>query len=162
MTTEFNPYTIRDKCDAAVCIRRYAPDSETDARDMLALGRAVAGAGIGVTALPEDLPRTVEAEQNYFREFTASAHNVVIVAEIENRIVGAVHVHALERRKLAHNATLGLSVLPEYQARGIGRLLMNAVVAWARANPAITRIRLEPNDDQVTYTDEILMWLNVE
>ena len=191
MTTDFDPYTARDKRDTTIHIRSYDVESISDARDMLTLGLAVTGEGTGMTALPEDLPKTVDAEQKYFREFTAPANNIVIVAEIDGRIVAAVNVRSPVRRKLLHNATLGISVLPEFQGRGIGRLLMDAVVTWARANPVITRLRLgvlsdndrakplyesfgfvvegrftdrvRPDpDDPEQYADEILMWLNVE
>jgi len=142
MTTEFSTKTVRDKTGADVIIRSVDPERLTDAHDLLELGRAVSHVGLGVTALPEDLPPTVEAEQRFFREFTAPAHNLALVAVVEDRIVGSIISRSPERKKIAHNATVGLMIHPDFQGRGIGRSLLSSLVDWARGNPAITRLRL--------------------
>ena len=61
----------------------------------------------------------------------------------EGVIVGTARLVREERRKVAHRASLrGMFVAPEAQGRGVGRALVDALVARARTLPGLERINL--------------------
>lgn len=69
--------------------------------------------------------------------------DLVLVAEREGRMLGSAGLHptsaALRRR---HAAMLGISVAPEAQGQGVGRLLMQALCDYADQWAQILRIEL--------------------
>ncbi len=56
------------------------------------------------------------------------------VATVEREVVGWVHLHAPELKKLSHTAELTVGVLEEYRGHGIGSHLLERGLAWAASN----------------------------
>jgi RimJ/RimL family protein N-acetyltransferase len=63
------------------------------------------------------------------------------VALVGDRVVGWCDVLPIERPTRAHNGVLGIGVLAEFRARGIGRALLREALKGARAF-GLTRIEL--------------------
>jgi RimJ/RimL family protein N-acetyltransferase len=65
------------------------------------------------------------------------------------RLVGVAGLRFERRERTRHKATLfGTYVLPEYRGRGVGRALVEAVLAHARSTPGLRVVQLtvtEPN-----------------
>lgn len=83
------------------------------------------------------------------REFVHAniVHDAIQFVALDGaRVVGWADVITPWQPALAHTGTLGIGVLPEYRGQGIGRRLLRAVAAKARAK-GITRIELEARDD---------------
>ena len=72
-----------------------------------------------------------------------SSNEVELVAIIDGRIVGSAGVSVVRsRRKVAHRARFGISILKEYWGMGIGRVLMEASIDCAR-QAGYTQLELE-------------------
>jgi GNAT superfamily N-acetyltransferase len=76
-----------------------------------------------------------------------SADDVVLVAEVTGRLVGFATARALADETLA---VLDLFVDPDHMRSGIGRALINAVVAAATGR-GCTRIEVEANRHAVAF-----------
>lgn len=92
--------------------------------------------------LPEQRKLTVEKEIEYIREHRDAAGSVLIIAEINGRIVGAVGFKAHTQKRIAHHGMLGISVHSEFREDGIGRELLKATLDWAKAHPEIEKVSL--------------------
>ncbi|MFB6220869.1 MAG: N-acetyltransferase family protein [Halolamina sp.] len=90
---------------------------------------------------------TVASEGTYIEAETVAAaldydgavirHNDVMsrlffVAEIADDVVGWVHLDLPEAEKLSHTAQLTVGLVPDYRGNGIGRLLLERGMRWAR------------------------------
>ena len=74
-----------------------------------------------------------EQEARSLEETERSCNEVELVAVVDGRIVGSAGITAVgSRRKVAHRARFGISVLQEYWGMGIGRALMDVSVDCAR------------------------------
>jgi RimJ/RimL family protein N-acetyltransferase len=62
--------------------------------------------------------------------------------EVAGEIVGLLDCDAPPRRRLAHTAELGISIAAGWRERGIGRLLLQAALDWARAHPQLEKVWL--------------------
>ncbi|MCA1491002.1 GNAT family N-acetyltransferase [Sinorhizobium alkalisoli] len=67
--------------------------------------------------------------------------DMVIVAEIEETIVGLAGLHRHKGRR-QHAAELGMSVHDDYRRRGIGRAMLNALIEAADRWLGIARLEL--------------------
>ena len=84
-----------------------------------------------------------EQEARSLAETERSDNEVELVAIIDGRIVGSAGVSAVRsRRKVAHRARFGISILKEHWGMGIGRVLMEASIDCAR-QAGYTQLELE-------------------
>ena len=81
---------------------------------------------------PDEQSVDDEQEARSLAETERSGNEVELVAIIDGRIVGSAGVSAVRsRRKVAHRARFGISILKEYWGMGIGRMLMEACIDCA-------------------------------
>ena len=82
---------------------------------------------------PDEQSVDDEQEARSLEETERSSNEVELVAVIDGGIVGSAGVCAVRsRRKVAHRARFGISILKEYWGMGIGRALMDASIDCAR------------------------------
>ncbi len=68
---------------------------------------------------------------------------VAVPTDDPSVIVGDVGLYPESKRKIAHNATLGIGLVPAWQGVGLGRTLMEITIGWARTHAALRRIELQ-------------------
>ena len=92
---------------------------------------------------PDEQSVDDEQEARSLEETERSCNEVELVAIIDGRIVGSAGVSAVRsRRKVAHRARFGISILKEYWGMGIGRMLTDASIDCAR-QAGYTQLELE-------------------
>lgn len=101
-----------------------------DAQALVALAEAVASEPEG-WLLAEGGWRGAGEERRYLRAIKRSAHAAVLVADVEEELVGRLSISRDTHPASRHVADLGLLVGREHRRRGIGRALMTEAEAWA-------------------------------
>ena len=92
---------------------------------------------------PDEQSGDDEQEARSLVEAERSDNEVELVAVVDGKIVGSAGITAVgSRRKVAHRARFGISVLQEYWGLGIGRVLMEASIDCAR-QVGYTQLELE-------------------
>ena len=82
---------------------------------------------------PDEQGSDEEREARLLEEAERCGNQVELVAIVDGRIVGSAGVEAVgSRRKVAHRARFGISILKEYWGMGIGRVLTEACIDCAR------------------------------
>ena len=82
---------------------------------------------------PDEQSADDEQEARSLAETERSDDEVELVAVVDGKIVGSAGVEAVgSRRKVAHRARFGISVLKELWGMGIGRVLTEACIDCAR------------------------------
>ena len=97
----------------------------------------------------EEFHYTTEMQQKRISDFLDHPDKVLIVPRVDGRIVGLMDFQPGARKRNAHQGTFGMSIHPDYQERGIGRLMLDALIEWGRANPRIETIRLQVHSQNV-------------
>ena len=92
---------------------------------------------------PDEQSSDDEQEARSLEETECSSNEVELVAIIDGRIVGSAGGSVVRsRRKVAHRARFGISILKEYWGMGIGRVLMDASIDCAQ-RAGYTQLELE-------------------
>jgi hypothetical protein len=92
---------------------------------------------------PDEQSIDDEQAARSLEETERSCNEVELVAVVDGRIVGSAGVSAVRsRRKVAHRAHFGISILKECWGMGIGRVLMEASIDCAR-QAGYTQLELE-------------------
>jgi len=66
----------------------------------------------------------------------------LLVAEIEGEVVGVIGLHTSSRPRVNHKAEVGMMVRDDWQGKGVGAALMQAVIELADKWLNLTRIEL--------------------
>lgn len=92
---------------------------------------------------PDEQSADDEQEALSLEETERSSNEVELVAVVDGRIVGSAGVSAVRsRRKVAHRARFGMSILKDYWGMEIGRALIEASVDCTR-QAGYTQLELE-------------------
>ena len=108
------------------------PAEGSDASELVALAAAIGGEP-GGWLLTTEAWRPVADERRYLKAVRRHADAAVLVALDGDRIVGRLSLARDPHPASAHVADLGMMVAASHRRRGIGRKLLDASVAWARA-----------------------------
>lgn len=115
---------------------------EDDAGALLAHGRALVATSPHTVTMPDELPPNEAREREWVREHLADPGKLVLVAEVEGRLVGALSFRSGSRRRLAHHGHFGIGVDEPWRGRGVGRALIVSLLDWARQHPLLEKVCL--------------------
>ena len=79
-------------------------------------------------------PGLTEAEEReYLARVTDSDNSLAILALVDDEIVGGLTFDGGRRPRLRHAGEFGISVAQAYAGLGIGRAMIEYMIAWAEA-----------------------------
>lgn len=93
-----------------------------------------------VYLMTERFTRTVEEVRAQFRDPDPTAA-IWLVAEVDGKVVGGANLVRGKWAKNAHTAELGMAIVREHRGRGIGRVLLERGLEWARS-VGVQKVRL--------------------
>lgn len=111
-----------------------------DAPVLAAAERAIAVVPGQLVSRPEELSDERFAQK--IAALAASDNGRYLVAERDGAIVGHALLDPLPLAAVRHVVHLTIAVHVGAQGRGVGRALLEALIAWARAAPAVRKIEL--------------------
>ncbi len=86
------------------------------------------------------ISETLERSVNFIENLSRNDH--MLVAEVDGLVVGFASLMHHVRPRLNHSASIGISIHVDYQRRGIGRKLMEALLDIADNWLMLTRVEL--------------------
>jgi RimJ/RimL family protein N-acetyltransferase len=90
---------------------------------------------------------TVEAQRISIEELSNVKNGLFLIAEIGGRIIGNLTFRLGKRPKTAHVGEFGIVVHKNYWGLGIGQLLIEQLIQWARKNRNVRKINLKVRID---------------
>lgn len=95
-----------------------------------------------VISLPEELLLNPEQQSAWIMDYEQDPDAILMVAELEQMIVGVLDFKTKKRKRLAHTGEFGISVRPGFQNQKIGQKLLDSFLEWARNNSRVEKIIL--------------------
>jgi putative acetyltransferase len=71
----------------------------------------------------------------------------ILIAETERKVVGMIGLHIFKSARQRHIASLGMTIMREYQGKGIGKKLMENILDLADNWLMLIRIELDVTED---------------
>ncbi|MEM4298388.1 MAG: GNAT family N-acetyltransferase [Nitrososphaerota archaeon] len=118
-------YRLKDR--RVLLIRRAMPQ---DAQAIVDIVNEVASEEYYI--LWDKVEYNVELERRHIEKAGLTENALILIAEVEGKIVGVGELKRGEFKKNKHTAELGIALLREYRGLGIGSLLLNEILAWAK------------------------------
>ena len=96
---------------------------------------------------PGEFEHTLAEEEEFLRNFHESYNQIMLLGMLDDEIVSVLSFSAGRRPRVRHFGEFGLSVRKAYWGLGIGALVLDALIVWARATGVITKINLSVRTD---------------
>jgi RimJ/RimL family protein N-acetyltransferase len=90
---------------------------------------------------PDELFRTPEQQSELFGQASARG-DLFLVADMNGVRVGEVNLRRGSREAFKHSAVLGISIVRQWRNQGIGSMLMQHAIEWAKEQGDLRRIEL--------------------
>lgn len=173
----------KTKVGNEVVIRTPIP---SDAEEMIKYFNIVGGESDNLMFGEDEFKLTIVQEQDYIKSINEDPSSRMILVTFENKIIGVGQIVSERRKRVKHNSSLSLSVKKEYWSDGIGTLIMDELIKFAKNNEVTKNINLSVNSQNYRgiglykkfgfieigthknninidgkYYDEILMDLNI-
>jgi RimJ/RimL family protein N-acetyltransferase len=116
--------------------------AENDAANIIAYSKILFASTDQVLTVPEEYTITVENEKIWINNLNTNPNSKLLVAELDLQIVGLLFFMPNTKIKNAHTGEFGVSVHPNFQGLGIGRVLIEALLDWAKRNAIIEKVFL--------------------
>lgn len=115
---------------------------KSDAAAILNLARAVIGEEIFQLTSSAEFKLTVEDEEKWIESHLSNENHLILLAEVDSRIVGLLDFTNGHRQRIAHTGEFGMSVEKSFRDQGLGALLIQGLIHWATNNKVIEKINL--------------------
>ena len=128
----------------AVRIRRAVPD---DAAAVLRYLSQVGGETPNLTFGTEGPGLTEGEERDYLTRVGLADNSLAILALVGDTIVGGLTFDGGQRPRLRHVGEFGISVAQGYAGLGIGRAMIEYMIAWAERSGVVRKLNLKVRVD---------------
>jgi RimJ/RimL family protein N-acetyltransferase len=142
--TKFETKTFELKNGSVILIREAEP---SDAKELITFVNTVGSESDYLALGANEFTLTEEQEKEFLQTCQSSENNIYLVAMLDNKIVGTLHFGAGNRARVRHSGELGMSVLQRYWGQGIGALLLESLISWAKGTNIIKKINLRVRSD---------------
>jgi len=126
---------------------RIVKATEDDAEELLEFMKQIGSETDNLTFGPEGFPASVESERNFIQSVNTSTSSVMMVAKMDDRIVGTSGFMGMQGPRMKHRGEISISVLKDEWGKGVGSKLFEAVLEFAKTTANAEIVSLEVRSD---------------
>lgn len=123
------------------CLTLRKP-TEDDAGEIIIYLNIVGGESDNLLFGKNEFHLTVEEEREFIRRLNYDNSKLMILGLIDNNIVGIAQISSSNRKRIAHNSEIAISVKKDYWRQGIGSRMMEELIHFAKEQGTIKNISL--------------------
>lgn len=134
------PFFFHARNGKNICIREA---EAADAEHILDFARMIFATTDSVLTTPGEFHMTSDAERKFITTYKQQATSLLLIAEHGDQIIGFLNFSCHPKVKMSHTGELDISIHPNYRGEGIGRSMMDALIAWATDVVQIEKLLLK-------------------
>ncbi len=138
------PQTVDLTNNQTVTIREA---EKADAAAIIDCLNTIGGETNYLTFGAEEYDMLVSAQKNLIAVSKSRPNALILVAEIDTRLVGLLTFEGGPKDRVQHTGEFGISILQEYWGAGIGSGLTKLLIEWARQTGIIRKINLKVHEN---------------
>lgn len=114
-----------------------------DAEEILDIENSVISEGEYFITILEELEKTpLQKQREWIQVKLKNENETLIVAELNGVVVGWIVFNSHNKKRLSHTGSITMLVNKSYRGKGIGKMLLKAMLEWAEKNPFIEKVSL--------------------
>ena len=110
---------------------------EDDAEKMVNYANIIGGESDNLLFGKNEFHLSVEQEREYIKNLNNSKDVFMVIGIINNKVVSIAQIRKLGRKRIEHNSEIAISVKKEYWGLGIGSVVMEQLIEFAKNNNII-------------------------
>ena len=118
-----------------------------DTRALLDYVERISGESDFLSFGPGEFELTESEEQEFIHKCLASDNQLFILGSIDDTIVAILNFSGGRRPRVRHSGEFGMSVRKQYWGLGIGSLMLDTLIDWARHTQIEKKINLRVRTD---------------
>ncbi|MGI6157449.1 MAG: GNAT family N-acetyltransferase [Saccharofermentanales bacterium] len=126
---KFTPENFALK-DGRLCIIREI--EVKDAAETVEYLKTVMGESDFLHSYPEEITLTVEQEEMLIKGFNESENMLMLVAEMDGRLIANAQISRSRKRKMRHRGNVAVTVLKEFWNLGLGKKMLLCLEDYAK------------------------------
>ncbi|MFE1245883.1 GNAT family N-acetyltransferase [Fictibacillus sp. NPDC058756] len=131
------------KNNIEVTVRRATKD---DAQNMIDFYNAVGGETDFLSFGANEFKRDLREYEDYITATSNEQNSIMLLALIDSEIISIATINSSQKERTKHVGTLGIVVSKTYTGLGLGKILMNGLIEWAKQNGVTKKISLVTNE----------------
>jgi RimJ/RimL family protein N-acetyltransferase len=120
---------------------------KSDAKAMLEYINTISSESHFLTFGEGEFNMTIEQEENFIDNISKQNNALLLVAEVQGRIVGNLNFSGGARPRIAHTGEFGVSVLKEFWGQGIGTELIKFLIEFSKQSGTVRKLNLRVRSD---------------
>ena len=96
-----------------------------------------------IPLLLEEYQNNPKVELKLITEYQKSTNSILLVAEVENELIGNIDLTGSKRSKMYHTGMIGMGIKEKWRNQGLGKILIESVIDWAKNESEIELIWLD-------------------
>ena len=137
---KFQQKTYKLKNGSPINIRTAEPK---EAQSLIDLKRSYIKNTTTIPMYLEEYPADLTKEKQLIVDYLESPNSILLVAEKDNELIGNIDLTGNRRSKMNHTGVIGMGIKQEWRNQGLGKLLINATIEWAKDYSPIELIWLD-------------------
>lgn len=131
---KFQPVNKQLKNAKTVTIRQC---ETSDASPLLQIAKAYHADSDHLITNAVEFNPTIEQETKFIESFFNSENSLLLVALHEGKMIGNIDVTGRSYSKIKHIGYVGMGIAKEWRNQGLGTVLLEGMIDWAKANPML-------------------------
>ena len=137
---KLEPLNIVIKDGKSVTIREASVD---DAQELISVVKEYIEDSEYIPYTKGEFNPTIEFEKEWIQTLNDQKNSLLLLAIHDGKIIGNISVNGSQRNMAAHTACIGIGLLREWRNKGVGSILFNSVIEWAKKNSQLEILWLE-------------------
>ena len=121
--------------------------SDTDADKLIKYVKRVGGESDYLSFGLGEFNLSLSDEQKFLKKCHSSKNQLFILGFMEGQLVATLHFAGGERPRIQHAGEFGMSVAKKHWGLGIGSLMIDVLINWAKETNIIKKINLRVRTD---------------
>lgn len=113
-----------------------------DAESIIKYANTVGGESDNLLFGKDEFHLTLEQEVEFIKKINTDNNILMIIGTINDEIVSLSHIGSSNRKRIAHNSEMSISVKKEYWRNGIATVVMEELIRFAKQHNAIKNVSL--------------------
>lgn len=121
--------------------------TKEDAKAVIEYLNIIGGESDFITFGANEFTLSLEAEQEHIEKTNSMENCKNVLTIINDEIVGIASISSMQKQRMKHNGTLGISFRKKYWGMGLGNEVMNYLIEWSKSNGITKKISLLVRED---------------
>jgi RimJ/RimL family protein N-acetyltransferase len=118
-----------------------------DAEKLLIFSKTIISEEPYLLTTEKEFKITVEQQKQFIRQLYDDNAKLAVLVEDDREIIGTLDFHNGHKQRIKHQGSFGMSVKKDFRNQGVGKVLLNELLDWAKKNPSIEKVCLEVFSD---------------